>query len=52
MICEAVDWDIDLITPINYIEAILHRLTDCSVKDRLRELSYRLIVLCMTGKII
>ncbi len=50
MICNALDWDIDIITPINYVEAILLHVRDCSVKDCLRKLSYEMIVLCLTGK--
>jgi hypothetical protein len=50
MICNALDWDIDIITPINYVEAILLHVTDRSVKDRIRKLCYELIVLCLTGK--
>jgi hypothetical protein len=50
LICNTLDWDIDVITPINYVEAILLHVMDCSVKDHLRKLTYELIVLCLTGK--
>jgi hypothetical protein len=50
IICEAVDWDIDVMTPINYVETILLHVNNCMVKDSLRKLSYELIVLCLTGK--
>ncbi len=50
MICDAVDWDIDMMTPINYVEAMLLDMNDYLVKDRLRKLSYEMIVLCLTGK--
>jgi hypothetical protein len=39
-----------MITPINYIEAILLHVTDCSITDRLRQLCSELIVLCLIGK--
>ncbi|CAF0717188.1 unnamed protein product [Adineta steineri] len=47
MICNALEWDIDMITPINYIEAMLLHVTDSSIKARVRELTYELIVLCL-----
>jgi hypothetical protein len=50
LICNTLDWDIDVITPINYVEAILLHVMDYSVKDHLRQLAYELIVLCLTGK--
>jgi hypothetical protein len=50
MICNAVDWDIDMMTPVNYVEAMLLDVNDCLMKDRLRQLSYEMIVLCLTGK--
>ncbi len=50
MICNALDWDIDMTTPLNCVEAILLQVIDYSIKDRLRKLSYELIVLCLTGK--
>jgi hypothetical protein len=50
LICNTLDWDIDVITPINYVEAILLHVMDYSVKDRLRQLTYELIVLCLIGK--
>ena len=50
MICNTLDWDIDMITPINYVEAVLPYVMDSSLKDRIRKLSYELIVLCLTGK--
>ncbi|UJR35418.1 hypothetical protein I4U23_028175 [Adineta vaga] len=48
VICNALDWDIDLTTPINHIETILLHVLDYSVKQHLRELTYELIVLCLT----
>jgi hypothetical protein len=50
MICDALDWDIDLMTPIKYIEVILLHVAYCFAKDLVRKLSYELIVLCLTGK--
>jgi len=47
-ICNALDWDIDMITPINYVETILLHVMGCPLKDRIRQLSYELIVLCLT----
>ncbi|CAF0833703.1 unnamed protein product [Rotaria sordida] len=48
LICNTLDWDIDIITPINYVEAILLHVSDYLIKDRLRPLTYELIVLCLT----
>ncbi|CAF4758506.1 unnamed protein product, partial [Rotaria sp. Silwood2] len=52
LICNTLDWDIDIITPINYVEAILLHVLNYSIRDRLRQLTYELIVLCLTGKTI
>ncbi|CAF0876218.1 unnamed protein product [Rotaria sp. Silwood1] len=49
LICNKLDWDIDILTPINYVEAILLHVLNYSIKDRLRQLTYELIVLCLTG---
>ncbi|CAF3380043.1 unnamed protein product [Rotaria sp. Silwood1] len=48
LICNKLDWDIDILTPINYVEAILLHVLNYSIKDRLRQLTYELIVLCLT----
>ncbi|CAF3920841.1 unnamed protein product [Rotaria sp. Silwood2] len=48
LICNTLDWDIDIITPINYAEAILLHVLNYSIRDRLRQLTYELIVLCLT----
>ncbi|CAF4078662.1 unnamed protein product, partial [Rotaria sp. Silwood1] len=48
LICNKLDWDIDVLTPINYVEAILLHVLNYSIKDRLRQLTYELIVLCLT----
>lgn len=50
IICNALNWDIDMITPINYVEAILSHVMDSSSRARIRELTYELIILCLTGK--
>ncbi len=50
MICNVMDWDIDMVTPINYVEALLLHVSDYSEKDHLRKLSYEMLVLCLTGK--
>ncbi|CAM4913179.1 unnamed protein product [Rotaria socialis] len=48
LICNRLDWDIDVITSINYVEAILLHLLNSSIRDRLRQLTYEFIVLCLT----
>ncbi|CAM4777046.1 unnamed protein product [Rotaria magnacalcarata] len=48
LICNILDWDIDVITSINYVEAILLHLLNSSTRDRLRQLTYEFIVLCLT----
>lgn len=50
MICNAMDWDINVTTPMNYVEALLLYVNERSEKDRLRRLSYEMVVLCLTGK--
>ena len=52
MICNAIDWDTDVMTPVNYIEAMLLDVDNYLMKDHLRQLSYEMIVLCLTGKTI
>lgn len=39
-----------MITPINYVEAILLHVMDSSARADVRELTYEMIVLCLTGK--
>jgi len=39
-----------MITPINYVEAILLHVMDPSARADVRELTYEMIVLCLTGK--
>ena len=50
MICNALEWDIDMTTPINYIEALLLFVDDCTKRDHVRRLSSEMVVLCLTGK--
>ena len=52
LICNILDWDIDVITSINYVEAILLHVLNSSIRDRLRQVTYEFIVLCLTGKTI
>ncbi|CAF1341832.1 unnamed protein product [Adineta ricciae] len=48
-ICNALDWDIDATTPINYIETILVHIIDTSIRHQLREIANELLVLCLTN---
>jgi len=47
IICNGVDWDIDVITSVHFVEAILLHLNDCVIKHQIRKLTYELIVMCL-----
>ena len=50
MICNALDWDVNIITPMNYVEAVLLFVDDYSTRDHVRRLSHEMVVFCLTGK--
>lgn len=49
IICNGVDWDIDVITSVHFVEAILLHLNDCAIKHQIRKLTFELIVMCLTN---
>ena len=51
LLCHALDWDLESITPINYVEALLPFFADATLRCHLREFTYRCLTFCLTGKI-